>query len=171
MNLHIGCGESRIPGWTHLDTRKLRHVDVLADARQLPFRTGMVDSVYASHLLEHFPIREGLKILKEWRRVLKKGGTLYVAVPNWDAILTAYVKGGVLSGWMKRIVYGDQTVPWGFHKNVFTEQELGSDLNRAGFRKCRRVLAFDVQPTKPDCSYLMIQEYGLPISLNMVAVK
>lgn len=50
------------------------------DGRALPFEEGSVDTVYASHTLEH--IQDPAAAVREWFRVLKPGGYLVVAVPH-----------------------------------------------------------------------------------------
>ena len=53
---------------------------VQGDAREMPFRDCCFDAIIANHSLEHI---EGLRqCLEEMRRVLKKDGKLYVAVPD-----------------------------------------------------------------------------------------
>lgn len=51
-----------------------------ADCRKLPFRNEFFDNVYSSHVIEHIPDPENA--VAEFKRVLKKGGTLFVRVPN-----------------------------------------------------------------------------------------
>lgn len=50
------------------------------DGRALPFKDGVLDFVYASHVLEDFVDWE--PILREWVRVLKPGGYLIILVPD-----------------------------------------------------------------------------------------
>lgn len=50
------------------------------DGKRLPFEEGTVDTVYASHTLEHIP--DPLEAIREWFRVLKVGGYLVLAVPH-----------------------------------------------------------------------------------------
>jgi len=55
--------------------------DYLTDATNLNFaKDSSVDFVVSSHLLEH--ISNPIKAILEWKRVLKKGGIIYSAVPN-----------------------------------------------------------------------------------------
>ena len=57
-------------------------------ADKLPFRTGTMDFVYSSHLLEDF--LNWAPCLIEWVRVLKIGGKLIILIPDkalWEAEL------------------------------------------------------------------------------------
>jgi SAM-dependent methyltransferase len=56
------------------------------DAGNLPFKDGVVDTVYSSHVLEDS--YDWNPWLKEWVRVLKPGGQLIVLIPDhelWQA--------------------------------------------------------------------------------------
>jgi SAM-dependent methyltransferase len=55
-------------------------VDILADARLLPFPSDALDYVCSSHVLEHLP--NPVAALMEWHRVIKPGGYLYLVVPD-----------------------------------------------------------------------------------------
>jgi SAM-dependent methyltransferase len=65
-----------------LDVHTLTPVEVFAEAEDLRmFKTGSLDFVIASHVLEHIP--DPLSALKEWIRVLKENGILWLALPNY----------------------------------------------------------------------------------------
>jgi predicted SAM-dependent methyltransferase len=49
---------------------------------ELPFRNGVLDYIYSSHLLEDFSYRDLKVIITEWVRVLKPGGRLVLFLPN-----------------------------------------------------------------------------------------
>lgn len=55
-------------------------VDVVAFGDDLPFEDGSLDFVISSHVIEHFwcPITA----IKEWHRVTKKGGYIYIICPH-----------------------------------------------------------------------------------------
>lgn len=53
---------------------------VQADAARLPFRDGSFHAVVANHCLEH--VDEFAKVLEEIGRIVRPGGSLYVAVPD-----------------------------------------------------------------------------------------
>lgn len=88
--LHLGCNYWKTcarPGWVVVDamegliTHRMGTIDNLS---YIP--TGVIDLLYASHVLEHVPYtgRECIvcRTLKEWRRVLKLSGLLLVSVPD-----------------------------------------------------------------------------------------
>jgi predicted SAM-dependent methyltransferase len=68
-------------------------VDIQGDISDLSrFESGSVTEIYASHCLEHFPHVRTLDVLKEWRRVMAKGGKVFVSVPDMDYIVRHYQK-------------------------------------------------------------------------------
>ena len=69
-------------------------VQLGGDARKLKwFRDGVLDWVYSSHLLEDF--ENTTEILKEWARVLKRGGALVLYLPDEQAYREYSKKRGV----------------------------------------------------------------------------
>jgi glycosyltransferase involved in cell wall biosynthesis/SAM-dependent methyltransferase len=55
-------------------------VDIVAPGDKLPLEDASVDFVVSSHCIEHFP--DPIKTLKEWHRVVRPGGYLYVIAPH-----------------------------------------------------------------------------------------
>lgn len=57
MKLHIGCGERFLPGYKHLDARKMPHIDYVTDKLHKldMFDDNSIDEIYACHVLEHVP--------------------------------------------------------------------------------------------------------------------
>lgn len=89
--LHLGSGDVLSSDFINIDAKPGPYVDVVADVRDLRmFSDGSVDLVYACHVLEHFPRDEQRQVILEWKRVLKKGGTLRLSVPDFDKLLTIY---------------------------------------------------------------------------------
>lgn len=52
------------------------------NALDLPFKDGVVGTVFSSNLLEDFPYNQWPSILLEWSRVLGKGGKLIILTPD-----------------------------------------------------------------------------------------
>ncbi len=80
--IDVGCGPRKVAKWAvGIDIlRKESEADILASGDRLPFGKEALDFVVASHNLEHY---EDLQVtLREWKRVLKKGGVIGVVVPD-----------------------------------------------------------------------------------------
>jgi predicted SAM-dependent methyltransferase len=92
-DVHLGCGPKYLPGFVNVDGNLFRRVDRWLDLRNgLPFRSGSVASVYASHVFEHFYADELERLFAECRRVLRSGGGLRLVVPDMEAAARAYVE-------------------------------------------------------------------------------
>ena len=63
-----------------VDIDRIEGIGVQADAARLPFASGSFDAVIANHSLEHLDRLE--ECLREIGRVVRRGGLLYVAVPD-----------------------------------------------------------------------------------------
>lgn len=59
---------------------KLNNLNFIrCNAEKLPLKDESIDFLVANALLEHLPNEE--KAIREWKRVLKKGGRMFIAVP------------------------------------------------------------------------------------------
>ncbi|MEM7337043.1 MAG: class I SAM-dependent methyltransferase [Actinomycetota bacterium] len=57
-----------------------RYTEVATTERTLPFDDGFFDSIFASEIIEHVP--DMATFISELKRVLRKGGVLYLTTPN-----------------------------------------------------------------------------------------
>jgi len=57
-----------------------RKVDLISYGDDLPFKDSTLDFVLTSHVFEHF--WDPIKTLKEWNRVIKSGGYIFMIVPH-----------------------------------------------------------------------------------------
>lgn len=90
LGYDIGCGPNKgFPHWIGIDNRKDSQLFSIAmnpdltvpDACHLPMlASSHADFVFSSHTLEH--IKEYLKALREWWRVIKPGGYLVLYLPH-----------------------------------------------------------------------------------------
>uniref|UniRef100_A0A914H663 Methyltransferase type 11 domain-containing protein n=1 Tax=Globodera rostochiensis TaxID=31243 RepID=A0A914H663_GLORO len=62
------------------DSGSTAKVYILAPGDKLPFTNDSVDFVISAHALEHF--WDPIKAIKEWLRVVKAGGYVYMDVPH-----------------------------------------------------------------------------------------
>jgi hypothetical protein len=118
---------------------------------------GSVDVVRASHCLEHFPAADVQAVIAEWVRVLKPGGVLKIAVPDFAKIAENYLAG--VQQPTGAFVMGGQSAADDFHKSLFDYKVLKTVLAQAGLMLIRRW-----ESDLRDCA-------SLPISLNLEGTK
>lgn len=87
--LDIGCGTYKVfPHFIGVDNGHhwgKTGIDVMSEASDLSlFASQSCDLVFSSHLLEHIYPEKVLDTLKEWFRVIKKGGHLIMYLPDED---------------------------------------------------------------------------------------
>lgn len=185
IQLHLGCGKKFIPGFVHIDLDNFPHIDYHHEISRLPmFKNNTVDLIYSCHAFEYFDRQQAEEVLKEWRRVLKSGGILRLAVPDFEAIVRVYLKygkdlehRGILGPLYGRIEIeterGKKTI---YHKTTYDFKSLKKLLEDYGFNNVRR---YDWRKTihkdYDDFSQAYIphldKEKGLLISLNVEAQK
>lgn len=131
--LHLGSGRKRIPGYLNVDADPQFQPDIVADIDNLAMvETDSVEAIYACHVLEHAPRVEVGFSLREWHRVLRPGGELRVAVPNFKAIVKLYREGVHLER-LWGLIYGGERTGWDHHRVIFDYETLCAYLQRAGF--------------------------------------
>lgn len=105
LKLNVGCGMTMYHyGWHNIDVldynalaQHERYLFRQHDVRNgLPYDTNSVDCMHISHLLEHLTYEEGLKFLRECRRVIKPGGVIRFACV--DAELPTHLYSTIGSG-------------------------------------------------------------------------
>lgn len=152
MILDVGCGENK-KGNIGVDLRRSKFVDVIADARMLPFKSEAFDKVYSAALIEHFSHRHVRKVLVEWTRILKKEGYLEIECPDLRARALLFF----LNPTWKNVenVYGDQDYDGNYHKCGFSYELLKNLLESCGIRRVRRIIrGYKGIPFLPDCLHI-----------------
>lgn len=146
--LNIGCGDKHLKGFVNMDIAP--PYDRRLDARKgLPFADRSVDGIYSEHFFEHLTQAEGLRFLRDCRRVLKPGGRIRIAMPDLDEIVNRYQREDWRGdGDMFRLGFDwvDNRCEmlnialreWG-HQHVYNEEELRRIAGLAGLRALGRV--------------------------------
>jgi len=154
IKLNIGSGWRNFgEDWTHIDGGNYPHVKS-HDITDLPYEDNSVDLIYASHVFEYFDREEGVNVLKEWGRALKSGGTLRIAVPDFEVMARLYSQGkfplktflGPLYGKMEMGSKGGETGKTIYHKTVYDFESLKEILTSCGFKNIRK---YDWKNTPP----------------------
>ncbi len=166
----IGDGKTpNIPGFKIVDLSDDPSVDIRCDVSKLTaIESGSVDEIYASNILEHFKHLDTVNVLKEWCRVLKPGGLLWVSVPNMDYCMKTFQKYG-LTDYLRNLIWGDQIHPYAFHYVAFTYGSLAKCVLEAGFSDIEKLYLFPFRV--PDCSSNVDTMEGSLVSLNVKITK
>lgn len=176
MKLHLGCGVRHIPGFVHIDAVDFPHVDHQAAIDRLPFiPDDSVELIYACHVLEHFKRSQVREVLLEWRRVLRPGGVLRLAVPDFAALCEVYQ----VTGRLELVIgplFGRQNHLYNIHYNAFDEASLRAQLEESRFTDVARYdwrLTGHAEVDDFSQAYIphLDRENGTLISLNVEARK
>lgn len=176
MKLHVGCGNVILPGWINLDIEKLPGVDVVDNITTLTkIPDNSCEVIYASHVLEHVGRNEFEDVIRIWNKKLKKNGTLRIAVPDFEKIITWYQKTKHVID-IVGLVSGGQKTKYDYHKMIYDKKSLTEILLKMGFHDIREWDWRQTDHSKFDdysqC-YLphMDKDNGLLMSLNLEASK
>lgn len=119
--LDIGAGGAVNPGVTAVDL--FVGADIVADMRDIPLPDNCVDYIYSSNALEHVGKNEVVPTLKEWVRLLKPRGELFLLVPDLVWACEFWLK-YQRTDWPLDIIYGNQNHDGEYHKTGFTPKIL-----------------------------------------------
>jgi predicted SAM-dependent methyltransferase len=180
-HLHLGCGTKYLAGFVNIDGNLFNKIDLWLDVRNgLPFRSNSIDSIYSTHMFEHFYTDELNRLLQECVRVLKNGGGMRLVVPSLENAIAAYTQQrsewfydsfprhfDSLGGRFSNFVFCD-----GQHRTAFDFSYFDEVLHQAGFREVEksaeaksRLYGSSVPPYEPQDST------DLPHSLYVEAFK
>ena len=177
IRLNLGCGGSPLANYVNVDMDSLETLrarypeqsfsDDLKvhnyDIFSLPYADGTVDEVRADSLIEHLPFADEPRFFYEARRVLKVGGLLRLATPDFEAAVTEWLAAkdewkefyrndpeairnkhwfGQYSystenrwGYLTAMIFGSQNGAGQFHTNCYTAAKLRAMLKYLGFRE------------------------------------
>lgn len=152
-SLNIGSGQrpfDRSKGWVNIDCtyRPPDQVpDLICDVARdpLPYADGSIDTCVLHQVYEHFGLGEGHGVVRECHRVLRKGGSLIVTVPDMRALAQRWLLGQISDYIYFVNVYGAYQGEEGDrHKWGFRSTSLIEDLNTAA--EWIHVRPFDWRP-------------------------
>jgi predicted SAM-dependent methyltransferase len=159
--LNLGCGKKTISGFVNVDKYFTRQEGIVnEDISDIPYYDNSVDLIYSSHALEHLSIRKSKVALREWYRVLKPGGQLYLAIPDLELICRVIQDQFTTEEQMRwflftlfgyqvdqEIDYSDKSLdhvdhPGEFHCSGYTKKSLMSELKSIGF-EINKIFSYD----------------------------
>ena len=178
VKINMGCGWRDFgKDWIHIDGGDYPHLDYKC-ITDLVFEDGTVDLIYASHVLEYFDRDDVLEVLSEWNRVLKVGGVMRVAVPEFEAMVGLYHRGEIKLEQIVGPLYGKMSMgsDYVYHKTTYDEVSLKKVLQKSGFSQIIRYNWRETEHSDFDDhsqAYIphMDKENGTLISLNVECIK
>lgn len=143
MGLYLNVGSGQRPfkhPFINVDVQQKWEPDVVADASDMPmFDTGSASIIVLHHVLEHFGCGEGDAMLRECRRILVRGGSLLVFVPDLWELSSRWRAGKISTQIYMTNLYGaylgDEADR---HKWGYTQFSLIGTLTKAGFETVKR---------------------------------
>lgn len=144
VRLHLGCGDKKFEGYINIDIVPTEGSDMAMDVSDLNMiPSGSVSEIFMKSVFEHFYSDQQDQALREYNRVLKKGGKLIIRVPDFDVVIDAYLRKekGIVGeifdfSHVRQYVCGElapqNRVP-SLHKDIFNKKSLGSLLEKNGF--------------------------------------
>ena len=158
--IEIGSGFHPQNGFCHYEIiKQAPHLDQLYDLmKPLPIDNGKVKEICANHVTEHVSWRHLPHLLRDWCRVLQKGGVCFIRTPNLQFISgmyqtksktpeakndEAYIRehfGGEITPTMyaNLKLFSGQDYPSNFHSNCMDYETFFACAYRAGFSKCKQ---------------------------------
>lgn len=138
FRLHLGCGGVHKDGWVNVDFVG-DPIDLAWNlSKPLPFPDASVDAIFHEHLLEHLPLRDGLRFTRECFRVLRPGGVIRVGVPDAGRLLRSYLDpaDGYLDqlhpGRPTRLLAAQELFYWHRHCTMYDADTLNMLLEGSG---------------------------------------
>lgn len=174
--LHLGCGPRFLKGYIHIDLSNYDHIDHRVDIANMKslFEDNSIDEIYACHVLEHFSRKDIIPVLKEWNRILKPGGKMRLSVPDFEAIVSFYLKEGQLHQ-LQGFLCGGQKDHLDHHHVVFDFTLMKKTLESLGFINVKKYDYKSFLPTSYDdyskCYLPHMDEKGILMSLNIICEK
>jgi predicted SAM-dependent methyltransferase len=171
IRLHLCCGDKKLPGYLGVDIRQEVAPDILASVDNLSLiEKESVEEIYFCHGLEHIPSNGAASCLLGLKRILKVGGILRLALPDFEALAKLYVADFCSLDEIKPAIYGAQDYSESFHYASWDIRSLSAILKRCGFDEIKRYLAPDFLPASYfDWSLHSIK--GINTSLNIECIK
>jgi len=145
----FGVGHKNLhdKGYVNVDIREASHIDLVLDVgKPLPFEDNSLNKILAESVLEHikhniigvpdnFRMTNSIRVLKEWRRVLKPDGVLILRVPNLEGVFKQYIAGNMSVVDLIGYVYGGGHYEENYHAAGFDSKIISACLRAAGFKE------------------------------------
>lgn len=143
VKLHLGCGESYLPGYINIDYPPADHTcqmqsvaDAYANVTELLFPPNSIDVIESHHMFEHFDRQTALALLCAWYTWLKPGGKIVIETPDFHASIRTFLNQN-LSYKERQVVvrhiFGSHEAHWAYHYDGWYKEKFEHVLSLLGF--------------------------------------
>lgn len=179
LKINYGCGSTRQNGYVNVDLRWTNAVDLIGDLVWCRKRfNNRCEEVYLSHVIEHYSFpgkynrvskNSVIGALNDINSMLKTGGKVRIAVPDFEAIAKLYFQDEVpLYPRLLGRLYGEQDYRQNLHRCGFDRTYLTNLLEKTGFGEITTWEPEKLNLNK-DASFDMVND--VKTSLNLIATK
>jgi SAM-dependent methyltransferase len=170
--LNLGCGCRLLEGFVNVDKYEKREGVENYDIFKLPQSDASVDVIFCAHVLEHLPIRHSKIAIKEWGRVMKPGGKVYLGIPDIDLIIVKLLNQGLQEkdrDWLMYTLFGFQTNPGNRDPEILDYPVDPGQFHTSGFN--RKSIQAEFWKNNFEIEQILNYDgYGTP-SVWVIAVK
>ncbi len=151
MKLNVGCGADYRPGFINIDAsdelnRVDKIIDISTDSLAVHFEENSVDYILANDIIEHHFHWEAVRILRDFYRILRRGGECEIRVPDCERIIRSW---NYSIEEKLTLLFGGQDIPQRIqpdmemsrqkypqlfcHKYGWTKRRMKTELTNIGF--------------------------------------
>jgi len=147
VKLHLCCGDKKLEGFLGVDIRPEVEPDIVAHLENLEcFPDRWASEIYFCHGLEHVSFRKTRSCLAEIFRIMKPGGKIRLALPDFEALVKLYSSGLVKLEAIRPAIHGGQDYHHNIHYASWDFSSLRSILVNCGFTEVQRYNPLDFLP-------------------------
>lgn len=179
--LHLGAGQTLLEGYENLDgydnEERPEHfkteVKNFVRAEKLDEHYGpeTVAEIRCHHMFEHISILDVHRTLTGWNKVLKKGGLVWIEVPDFEECSKRILKSQnqEQTEILFRHIFGSQFSKGEYHNNGWTASRLIYYLSRYGFKV---IVAYSIDVQRVPVPVIFDYPVNLPLpDLTVKAIK
>lgn len=150
-----------VDDYTNVNVRALPGVDVVSPFHDLRvFKDESMEEVYSNYVIERLPLTLHAQALKEWWRILKPGGKLFIFCPDGNLITKNYVNNLIDVVKFSQLLFGNDKYAESLHRCAFDLPRLVHLCTFGGFefvKEAKRPNAYEyelgVECKKPETKY------------------
>lgn len=145
MKLHLGSGGHILKGWDNLDKNPAPGVIQADLTKKLQYPNDSVDFIYSQHFWEHIDENQGVALLRECYRVLKKNGVIRIVTPDLDLYVDAYLNWHKYKETKKEFSSPEQFLNYAMigeaikdkHRFIYNKKDLREKAIKVGFSEIK----------------------------------